>query len=346
MQNLDPVGVATRTLRECLLVQVEARRREHRISLARKRGAEAAGLADGQTPPGGRAGRPRRPRRRTLRVRDAGAHQNKCQIFALAALIVDKYLSLLQKRDLREMSKALRKPSEVIQQAIDFIRTLDPRPGQRYNRSEARLIEPDVAFVKRGDEYVVVMNEEDMPALRLNQGYRKLLSKDGTEKDVKDYVKERYRSALQLMRNIEQRKNTILRTCEAIVRRQGDFLETGVEGLKPMMIKDVAEEIGVHPSTVSRAVSSKYVHTAQGVFELRFFFSEGVNGPEGSSTPLMLLKRKVKKFIDEEDPRKPLTDDLIVSMLESQGIQVTRRTVAKYREDLRIPSTHQRRVRD
>src|SRR5665213_667531 len=226
--------------------------------------------------------------------------------------------------------------ADQVQEAVDFIRRLDPRPGQRYDQTETRLIEPDVAFVKRGDEYVVVMNEEDIPALRLNQGYRKLLSRDGTEKDVKDYVKERYRSALQLMRNIEQRKNTILRTCEAIVRRQGEFLELGVEGLKPMMIKDVAEEIGVHPSTVSRAVSSKYVHTAQGVFELRFFFSEGVNGPEGGSTPLMLLKRKVKKLIDEEDPRKPLTDDLIASMLEAQGIDVTRRTMAKYREDHRI----------
>ena len=208
------------------------------------------------------------------------------------------------------------------------------------------MIEPDVAFVKRDDGYAVVMNEEDLPTLRLNQGYRKLLSRGGTEKEVKDYVKERYRSALQLMRNIDQRKNTILRTCEAIVRRQGDFLERGVEALKPMMIKEVAEEIGVHPSTVSRAVSSKYVHTSQGVFELRFFFSEGVNGPEGGATPLMLLKRKVKKFIEEEDPRKPLTDDLIASMLQAQGIDVTRRTVAKYREDLRIPSTHQRRVRD
>ncbi len=115
--------------------------------------------------------------------------------------------------------------------------------------------------------------------------------------------------------------------------------------MKPMMIKEVAEEIGVHPSTVSRAVSNKYVHTPQGVYELRFFFSEGVNGPEGSSTPLMLLKRKVKKLIEDEDPRKPLTDDLIASVLQSQGIDVTRRTVAKYREDMRIPSTHQRRVR-
>jgi len=338
VQNLDPVGVATRSLRECLLVQVEAQRRDFQLALGRRRVASPS-KAEQPPPP------------QTAAVEGEPAHsftprETRLQVFALAARIVDQHLLLLQKRDLREMAKVLGAQPEVIQNAIDFIRTLDPRPGQRFNRSDARLIEPDVAFVKRGAEFVVVMNEEDLPTLRLNHGYRKLLSQEGTERDVKEYVKERYRSALQLMRNIEQRKNTILRTCEAIVRRQGDFLERGVDALKPMMIKDVAEEIGVHPSTVSRAVSSKYVHTSQGVFELRFFFSEGVHGPEGSSTPLLLLKRKVKKLIDEEDPRKPLTDDLIASMLEAQGIDVTRRTVAKYREDLRIPSTHQRRVRD
>ncbi len=269
----------------------------------------------------------------------------RLQVFEMARQIVDTHMLLLQKRDPRELAKVLGKTVEETQRAIDFIRTLDPRPGQRYNRSEARLIEPDVAFVKRGDEWVVAMNEEDLPTLRLNQGYRRLLSQGDTGKDVKDYVKERYRSALQLMRNIEQRKNTILRTCESIVRRQTEFLEKGVDALKPMMIKEVAEEIGVHPSTVSRAVSSKYVHTPQGVYELRFFFSEGVNGPEGAATPLMLLKRKVKKLIEDEDPRKPLTDDQIATMLQGQGIDVTRRTVAKYREDLRIPSTHQRRIR-
>jgi RNA polymerase sigma-54 factor len=328
VQNLDPVGVATRSLRECLLVQIEAQRREFQLQVSRQRAAAQAG-SNGE----GEAAQ-------------AALQEQRLQVFSLAARIVDQHLLLLQKRDLREMTKVLNAQPEVIQHAIDFIRSLDPRPGQRFNRSDARLIEPDVAFVKRGGEFVVVMNEEDLPTLRLNHGYRKLLSQEGTERDVKEYVKERYRSALQLMRNIEQRKNTILRTCEAIVRRQGEFLERGVDALKPMMIKEVAEEIGVHPSTVSRAVSSKYVHTSQGVFELRFFFSEGVHGPEGGSTPLMLLKRKVKKLIDEEDPRKPLTDDLIASMLEAQGIDVTRRTVAKYREDLRIPSTHQRRVRD
>ncbi len=333
VQNLDPVGVATRSLRECLLVQIEAQRREFHLQLGRHRAASTGVQADSPAGDG-----------ETLQP--LGLHEVRLQVFSLGARIVDQHLLLLQKRDLREMSKVLGALPEAIQHAIDFIRSLDPRPGQRFNRSDARLIEPDVAFVKRGGEFVVVMNEEDLPTLRLNHGYRKLLSQEGTERDVKEYVKERYRSALQLMRNIEQRKNTILRTCEAIVRRQGDFLERGVDALKPMMIKEVAEEIGVHPSTVSRAVSSKYVHTSQGVFELRFFFSEGVHGPEGGSTPLMLLKRKVKKLIDEEDPRKPLTDDLIASMLEAQGIDVTRRTVAKYREDLRIPSTHQRRVRD
>ncbi len=266
-------------------------------------------------------------------------------IFELAERIADKYLHLLQKRDLREVAKAAGSTVEQAQQAFDLIRTLDPRPGQRFNRVDARLIEPDVAFVKRDDEYIAVMEDESVPTLRLNQGYRRLMKQPSAEKEVKDYVKERYRSALQLMRNIEQRKNTILRTCEVIVRRQQEFLERGVEALRPMMIKEVAEEIGVHPSTVSRAVANKYVHTPQGVFELRFFFSEGVNGPEGSGTPLLLLKRRVKKLIEDEDPRKPLTDDVITHMLQSEGIDVTRRTVAKYREDLRIPSTHQRRVR-
>ena len=149
------------------------------------------------------------------------------------------------------------------------------------------------------------MNEEDLPSLRLSSRYRRMLVSEGTDKEVKDYVKERFRSAMQLMRNIAQRKSTILRTCEVIVRRQQEFLEHGVEALRPMMIKEVAEEIGVHPSTISRAVANKYAHTPQGVLELRFFFSEGSNGPEGADTPLLVLKRKVRKLIEDEDARHP-----------------------------------------
>ncbi|MBV8673072.1 MAG: RNA polymerase sigma-54 factor [Acidobacteriaceae bacterium] len=373
VRHLDPIGIATRDLRECLLVQIEAQRREFDLIYRRpirdassdrkSSNGEASGHGlisevasangHGTVELQGISEEPARaePSEHSAEANGeptsvlANAAEGRVEIFEVAACIVDKHLSLLQKRDPRELSKTLGKAVDIVHQATEFIRTLDPRPGQRYNRSEARLIEPDVAFVKRGDEYVVVMNDEDLPALRLNQGYRRMLTQQGADKEVKDYVKERYRSALQLMRNIEQRKNTILRTCEAIVRRQGDFLERGVDALRPMMIKEVAEEIGVHPSTVSRAVSNKYVHTPQGVYELRFFFSEGVNGPEGAGTPLMLLKRKVKKLIEEEDPAKPLTDDQIASTLQALGINVTRRTVAKYREDMRIPSTHQRRIR-
>ena len=146
-----------------------------------------------------------------------------------------------------------------------------------------------------------------------------MLVAENTDKEVKDYVKERFRSAMQLMRNIAQRKSTILRTCEVIVRRQQEFLDIGVEALRPMMIKEVAEEIGVHPSTISRAVANKYAHTPQGVMELRFFFSEGSNGPEGADTPLLVLKRKVKKLIEDEDVRHPLTDDQLAAMLQGAG---------------------------
>jgi len=176
--------------------------------------------------------------------------------------------------------------------------------------------------------------------------YRRLLARDAADREVRNYVKERFTAALQLMKSIEQRKHTILRVCQVIIRRQGDYLDHGADQLKPMMIKEVAEEVGVHPSTVSRAVASKYAHTPQGVFELRYFFSESVQGPEGGNTSLLILKRRVKKLIDEEDPSRPLTDEQLTRILQSQGIQVTRRTVAKYREDMRIPSTHQRRVRE
>jgi len=259
--------------------------------------------------------------------------------------VVDGHLQALTNKQFKEISKAINRPVEAVEHVLTFIRSLDPRPGLRYNKIEPRLIEPDVAFVKHGDEWLVIMNDEDVPQLRLNPAYRRLLSRDGNDKDTRNYVKERYKSAIQLIKNIEQRKQTILKVCHSIVARQQEFLERGIDSLKPMMIKEVAEEIGVHPSTVSRAVASKYAHTPQGVFELRYFFSESVNGPEGGNTSLLILKRRVKKLIEGEDPARPLTDEQITRILQSQGIQVTRRTVAKYREDLRIPSTHQRRVK-
>src|SRR5207244_2046598 len=217
-----------------------------------------------------------------LALHKNGNGEATAQLLNDAIAIVDQHLRALQLKQHKEIAKALGRPIEAVQQALDYIRTLDPRPGLRYNKAQPRLIEPDVAFVKH---------------------------------------------------------------CHSILARQQEFLEKGIDELKPMMIKQVAEEIGVHPSTVSRAVANKYAHTPQGVFELRYFFSESVNGPQGGNTSLLILKRRVKKLIEEEDPTRPLTDEQITRILQSQGIQVTRRTVAKYREDMRIPSTHQRRVK-
>ena len=295
VQSLDPAGVAARDMRECLLLQIEARN--------------------------GRGG--------------------------VAWLIVSDYLKLLETRQYKEIAKQLGRPLEHVQIAVSVIRHLDPRPGLRFSGAGARAVEPDVYITKDGDDYIIQLNDEDIPQLRLNSQYRRMLDRDQEpSKEVRNYVKEKYASALQLMKNIEQRKQTILKVCQSIVRRQREFLERGIDELKPMMIKEVAEEIGVHPSTVSRAVASKYAHTPQGVFELRYFFSEAVQGPSGSATPLLILKRKVKKMIEDENPAQPLTDEQITARLQAEGIEVTRRTVAKYREDMKIPSTHQRRVRE
>jgi RNA polymerase sigma-54 factor len=307
IRQLDPPGVGCRGLRECLLYQL---RYQQKLALSKNGDGLSAG-----------------------------------NVIADAIAVVDQHLRALQNKQFKEIARAIGRPVEAIPSALDYIRTLDPRPGMRYNQVQPRLIEPDVAFVKHGDEWLVMMNDDGVPQLRLNPAYKRLLNRETEDKDTRNYVKERYKSAIQLIKNIEQRKQTITKVCYCIVARQQDFLEKGIDQLKPMMIKEVAEEIGVHPSTVSRAVSSKYAHTPQGVFELRYFFSESVNGPEGGGTSLLILKRRVKKLIEEEDSARPLTDEQITRILQSQGIQVTRRTVAKYREDMRIPSTHQRRVK-
>jgi len=374
IQHLDPAGIGARDLKDCLRIQLDGQLRELELVFEKhpadepKHSEQAVDSLHGATEDAvalhanngahpSHEARTAQDAEELTSAADLSPHhslhaeaeavlEDRRQTFKTAKLIVQDHLLLLQKRDLKEISRAVNRPVGQVSTAVDLIRTLDPRPGRRYNREQTRLIEPDVAFVKRGDTWVVAMNEEDMPSLRLSQRYRRMLVAETTDKEVKDYVKERFRSAMQLMRNIAQRKSTILRTCEVIVRRQQEFLDVGIEALRPMMIKEVAEEIGVHPSTVSRAVSNKYAHTPQGVIELRFFFSEGANGPEGADTPLVVLKRMVRKLIEEENPRHPLTDDQLAAMLQEKGIQVTRRTVAKYREDLHIPSTHQRRRRE
>ena len=313
VQEFDPLGVASRNLRECLLTQL--RTLDPQNTLAQQIVSECL---------------PKRPTAAAdMDLQDPEGPLAK----------------LLQTNQLKEIARALNRPVELVKRAVEVIKRLDPRPGLRYNKTEPRLIEPDVYFRKVDDEWQVFMNEDDVPQLRLSTVYRRLLARDAADRDVRNYVKERFSAALQLMKSIEQRKQTILRVCQVVIRRQREYLDYGADHLKPMMIKEVAEEVGVHPSTVSRAVASKYAHTPQGVIELRSFFSESVNGPEGSNMSLPTLKRLVKKMIEEEDASHPMTDDLIAKKLQETGIRVTRRTVAKYREDLRIPSTHQRRVK-
>jgi RNA polymerase sigma-54 factor len=311
-QEFDPPGVAARNLRECLLIQLKA-----------------------------------------LAPQDTLAQQIVSECLPHKAMAADAdpanpespLVHQFQNNQLKEIARALGRPIEHIQRAVTVIKRLDPRPGLRYNRTEPRVVEPDVYFRKEEGEWRVFMNDDGLPQLRLSPIYRRLLSRDAADRDVRNYVKERFNAALQLLKNIEQRKHTILRVCQVILRRQADFLDHGPDNLKPLMIKEVAEEVGVHPSTVSRAVASKYAHTPTGVTELRAFFSESVNGPGGTDVSLQTLKRRVRKMIEEEDTSKPLTDEQIAKRLETEGIRVTRRTVAKYREDMRIPSTHQRRVK-
>jgi RNA polymerase sigma-54 factor len=291
VQEFDPLGIAARNVRECLLIQLEVLAPEN--DLAKK--------------------------------------------------IVSDHLNDVQDKHFREIASALGTTVADVEEALEVVRRLDPRPGQRYSDAQPRLIEPDVAFVKLDEGYRVVMNEDGLPHLRLSHQYRRMMADSNATREVKNYVRERFNSAVQLIKNIEQRKHTIVRVCESIIRRQAEFLDKGLDSLRPMMIKEVAEEVGVHPSTVSRAVAGKYAHTPQGVFELRYFFSEPVQGPAGSSVSLINLKRLVQRIIDAEDVAHPLTDEQITSMLREKGISVTRRTVAKYREDLKIPSTHHRR---
>ncbi len=293
VQEFDPVGVAARDLRECLLLQLQAL-----------------------------------------------APDNQ-----LAQQIVRDHLKQLQNKQYRELARALNRPLPAVLAAVEIIKRLDPRPGLRYNRVETRLIEPDVFFVKVGNDYQVRLNEDELPQLRLSPLYRRLLDRRAAAQDVRGYIRERFASAIQLLKNIEQRKQTILRVCEMIIERQRGFLDLGPDCLKPLLIKEVAEHVGVHPSTVSRAVANKFAHTPQGVVELRSFFSEAVGGPSGHATSLLSLKRHVRKMIAEEDSANPLTDERIAERLAAEGIRVTRRTVAKYREDMKIPSTHQRRVK-
>lgn len=263
----------------------------------------------------------------------------------LAERLIIEFLPLIERRKFKEISKQLDRSLSQIGEAMETIRQLSPKPGQKYNSKEPVYIRPDVYIYKVGEDYQIVMNDDGLPQLRLNRAYRRLLLKgDDVSKDTKSYVKERFRSALELIRSIDQRQQTIFRVCHAIVERQREFLERGRMHLKPMLIKDIASELGVHPSTISRVVSNKYAHTPQGVIELRKFFTVGVESSGGENVSTVHVKEKIKKIIEVENTEKPLSDQIISKMLSDEGIQITRRTVAKYRDQMHIPGSRERKV--
>jgi RNA polymerase sigma-54 factor len=263
----------------------------------------------------------------------------------LAEELVLNYLPLIERKKYKEIAKILRCELSDIGTALEVIRKLSPKPGQKYNAKEPLYIRPDVYIYKLADEYQIVLNDDGLPQLRLNRAYRRILLKgDNVPKDTKSYVKERFRSALELIRSIDQRQQTIFRVCRAIVDLQSEFLEKGRMFLKPMLIKDIAAELGVHPSTISRVVANKYAHTPQGVIELRRFFTVGVEGADGENVSTVRVKERIKKIIEEENIQRPLSDQRISKMLSQEGIQITRRTVAKYRDQMNLPGSRERKL--
>jgi RNA polymerase sigma-54 factor len=262
----------------------------------------------------------------------------------LAARIIRDYpVSKLQNHKLPELAKELGVSVDQLAQELKLIRQLEPHPGRKFAPRNAQYIEPEVYIEKIEDEYVIRFNDDGLPQLRINRQYRQMMENKETSKETRDYIKDKFRSAVDLLKNIEHRKQTIYKVCERIVERQRDFLDKGVEYLKPMMLKDISEDIGMHLSTVSRVVNGKYAHTPQGVIELRRFFTEGMVNDEGEEVSTRIIKLKIKKMIEAEDPREPLTDDLIAARLAQEGQKLSRRTVAKYRDQMKIPGSRERR---
>lgn len=261
----------------------------------------------------------------------------------LAVALVQKHFYKLQNHKLQELSRELNIPIEDIVNELKLIKQLEPHPGRKFAPSNAQYVEPEVYIEKMDDDYLIRFNDDGLPQLRINSQYRRMMENKDTSKETRDYIKDRFRSAVDLLKNIEHRKQTIYRVCEQIVYRQRDFLDRGVEYIKPMMLKDISEDIGMHLSTVSRVVNGKYAHTPQGVIELRRFFTEGMTNEDGEEVSTRIIKLKIKRMIEAEDAKTPLTDDEIAKILAQEGQKLSRRTVAKYRDQLRIPGSRERK---
>jgi len=292
VQDFDPPGVASRSLQECLLKQVEQ-----------------LGMTE-----------------------DA------------VGIILRDHINDLENRRYQVIARCLQIPLDDVFSAAKFISSLDPRPGSQFGQEDVHYIIPDIFVYKISDEYIVVLNDEGLPNLRINSFYRNALSgAEQLDEKAGEYIQEKLRGALWLIKSIHQRQRTIYRVTKSIVKFQRDFFERGVEHLKPLVLRDVAEDIEMHESTVSRVTTNKYVQTPQGLFELKYFFNSGINTTGGDSVASESVKSKIKEIITAEDARKPFSDQKIVEILRGQGIDIARRTVTKYREMLGVGSSTQRK---
>jgi RNA polymerase sigma-54 factor len=265
----------------------------------------------------------------------------------LAARLISEHLPELQQHKLPHLAKQINTDVDTLLNELQFIRTLDPYPGRRYSSEEPILISPEIYIEKldeADDQYIIYFADDGSPRLRVSQQYQQMLGKTDVSNETKSFIREKMRSAVDLLRNIEHRRQTIYKVVESIVHRQQDFLDKGVQYIKPMMLKDIAEDIGMHLSTVSRVVNRKYAHTPQGVIELRRFFTEGMMNEDGEEISTRIIKLKIKKLIEEEDSHNPITDDQVVKILIKDGIKLSRRTVAKYRDQMSIPGSRERRA--
>jgi RNA polymerase sigma-54 factor len=272
--------------------------------------------------------------------------ESRGEMERLASRLIRDHLEELQQHKLPHLSKQIGVDIETLAAELQFIRTLDPFPGRRYSSEEPILISPEIYIEKLDEngEYVIYFADDGSPRLRISPSYQSMLAQASVTKETRNFIKEKMRSAVDLLRNIEHRRQTIYRVVESIVHRQREFLDHGVQFIKPMMLKDIAEDIGMHLSTISRVVNRKYAHTPQGVIELRRFFTEGMLNEDGEEVSTRIIKLKIKKLIEEEDSHNPITDDQVVKILVKDGIKLSRRTVAKYRDQMSIPGSRERRA--
>lgn len=260
-------------------------------------------------------------------------------------VLVRDHLRLLQNHRIPELARYVGIEPEEVKTHIDFIKQLDPKPGARYSPAESQYVIPDVYIIKTDEGYRAVLNEDGLPQLRISPVYRRLLDKGGEASDeTRAYVKDKFRSALWLLKSVDQRQKTIVKVATSIISFQRAFLDLGIEHLRPLVLRDVASDIGMHESTVSRVVNNKYMHTPQGVYEMKFFFHSGISSSFGESVSSVTIKQRIKKIIESEDQRRPLSDSKIMNILQKEGLVLARRTIAKYREELKIPTSNQRKV--